>query len=314
MSLQLFRALALGVCLTLAACRQPESVFRADGGPRVVVTTTIIADLVDHIGGDSIQLVTLFPYDADPHDYIFRPADMVAVAAADLIFVNGGGLEGQLQRVLDQAAHPDRVIDLSKGVPVRHFDGLAGHSHADGGEDCDATSTDPHFWTDPTIVQLWVGTIAAQLGSLLPDQIDVFNQRAALLKTDLDELDDWIREHVLSVAEARRLLVTDHLTLGYFADRYGFTQKGVVIPSFDSMAQPSARHLAQLTQALRQYDVPAIFIGETVNPQLVRQLARDTGTEMVTIYSGSLSPPDGPAGTYLDYMRHNVAVIVSHLK
>jgi ABC-type Zn uptake system ZnuABC Zn-binding protein ZnuA len=301
------------MCLLLTACSRPESFFEENGRPRVVVTTTIIGDLVERVGGDAIQLMTLFPYDADPHDYIFRPADMVAVASADMIIVNGGGLEGQLQRALGQVTHPGRVIDLSMGVPVRHYDGIAGHYHADGSGDCSSTDTDPHFWTDPTIVQLWDKTIAVQLGALLPDQLQTFHQRADLFHAELEELDKWIFDQVVFVPESRRLLVTDHLTLGYFADRYGFTQKGVVIPSFDSMAQPSARHLALLTQALRHYDVPAIFIGETVNPQLVRQLARDTGTEMVTLYSGSLSPADGPAGTYIDYMRHNVAVMVRHL-
>jgi len=116
------------------------------------------------------------------------------------------------------------------------------------------------------------------------------------------------------VPQANRKIVSDHVVFGYFAKRYGFEQVGAVIPSISTLAAPSAQELADLEDVINQLGVRAIFVDSTVNPALSQRIASDTQTKLVPVYSGSLSKADGPAATYLDFMRANVSAIVQALK
>jgi manganese/iron transport system substrate-binding protein len=108
--------------------------------------------------------------------------------------------------------------------------------------------------------------------------------------------------------------VTDHLLLGYFAERYGFEQVGAVFPGYSTMAEPSAQEMAALEDTIREMGVKAVFVGNTVNPQVSQRIAEDTGTQLVFFYTDSLTEEDGPVSTYLDYIRYNVTVITEALK
>lgn len=292
------------------ACRRAEQDVAHDERPRIVATTTIVGDMVARIGGDDIRLSVILPPVADPHDYVFRPADMVLAAEADAVFINGAGLEGDLKRLLQGAVDSDTMVDLSRNVPVRHFEDRDGHEH---GHECAHDDVDPHYWTDPSNLMVWAGTITEALTRLIPERGESFQRRKADLLSELRELDQWIQEKIAALPAERRLLVTDHHALGYFADRYGFEEAGVVIKSFDSAAQSSARDMARLVDTLRARGIRAIFVGKSVNPQLARQVARDTGSVVVPLYTGGLSESDGPADDYFAYMRYNVSQIVEHL-
>jgi zinc/manganese transport system substrate-binding protein/manganese/iron transport system substrate-binding protein len=98
------------------------------------------------------------------------------------------------------------------------------------------------------------------------------------------------------------------------ADRFGFTQVGTLLPGYSSAAQPSAQELAALQDEIREYNVPAIFVGDVVNAGLGQQIADDTGTRLVTVLTESLTPPDGEGPTYIEYMRYNVSTIVEALQ
>ena len=137
---------------------------------------------------------------------------------------------------------------------------------------------------------------------------------AEAYKAELHALDAWIEEQVSLISIEARRLVTDHATLGYFAARYGFEQIGTVLPGFSTLADPSAAELARLEATVLAHDVPAIFVGTTANPRLAEQVARDTGTHIVTLYTGSLSEPEGPADTYISFMMYNVTAIVEALR
>ena len=137
---------------------------------------------------------------------------------------------------------------------------------------------------------------------------------AQAYRASLQELDGWIREQVAGVPEQNRRLVTDHASFSYFAHQYGFEQVGAVFPGYSTLAQPSAQDLAALEDAIREFDVKAVFVGNTVNPALAEQVAQDTGTRVVFMYTGSLSEPGGPAGDYLAFMRYDVRVMVEALR
>jgi ABC-type Zn uptake system ZnuABC Zn-binding protein ZnuA len=132
--------------------------------------------------------------------------------------------------------------------------------------------------------------------------------------TELRDLDAWIVEQVNQIPADERLLVTNHEAFGYFAERYGFTVVGTVNESFSSVASPSARQLAELTDQIRSSGARAIFLDEVENPVLAQQIASETGVRVVTdLHLESLT--DGaPAATYIDMMKHNVTQIANALR
>lgn len=276
---------------------------------RVVATTTIVGNVVQVIGGDAIDLTVLLPVGVDPHTFEPAPQDMAAVADAHVIFVNGAGLEVFLDRLLRNAGSNAAVVNVSDGIRTRRLEDEA--PDADHGED---EEVDPHVWFNPLNVVVWTGHIEKALSTLNPANSGVYETNARAYRMALQELDVWIVDQVDQVPQIHRRLVTDHATFGYFADHYGFEQMGTVFPGFSSAAEPSARDLAELTDTIRELGVPAIFVGTTVNPGLAQRIADDTGTQVVSLYTGSLSGPDGPAGDYLTLMRYNVSTIVNALK
>ena len=267
-------------------------------GAEVLCTTSIIGDVVRQIAGEDIDVLVLLGPDTDPHSFQLRPQDLVALQRADLVFVNGLDLEAGLSNILESIE--DHVVSLSADLP-----GLLAGDH---------DAHDPHVWFDPTLVSAWVDVIEDQLSQLVPSLESRFQTRAATYQSDLAALDGWIQSILEEIPADRRLLVTDHHVYGYFAGRYGFEQVGTVFPGLSTLSEPSARELAELVSTIESLDIPAIFVGTTVNPSLAQQIASDTGTRIVFMYTGALSDPNGPAGTYLDFMRYTANAIHEGLR
>ena len=301
--------LALGACLpkgpgTPQATSTLETPRLKQGEKlRVVATTTIVGDVVRAIGGEAIDLTVLLPVGADPHTYEPIPQDMAAVAEAHVIFINGAGLEGFLERLLRNAGGKAAVVSVSEGIQFRKLEGGARPGEID-----------PHVWFNPLNVIVWVHNIERTLCILDPANAEVYKANARQYEEALRELDVWIAEQVASIPPSRRKLVTDHAAFGYFAERYGFEQIGAIFPGFSTASEPSAQELAELEDSIRNLGVPAIFVGKTVNPDLAYRIARDTGVQVVFLYTGSLSEPEGPAGDYISFMRYDVSAIVEALK
>ncbi len=329
----LLLALLLGGCASTNRATAVPS--ERDGAPgagerlRVVATTTIVADVVRNVGGDRIALTTLLPTGADPHSFEPTPQDVATLNAARIIFANGAGLEAFLDRLLQNVDEDALVVSLSDGlellepsaphVPHHDYDEddvaqveEPGH---DGEEDEHGhIAYDPHVWFDPHHVMVWADTIAEALGALGPEGAGTYRANAAAYKSRLERLDQWIEEQVTQVPPENRRLVTDHAAFTYFAACYGFEQVGALLPGTSTLAESSAQELARLEEAIREYDVKAIFVGLTVNPSLAERVAQDTGVQLVFLYTGSLSGPEGPASDYISMMEYNVTAIVAALR
>lgn len=298
--------------LVLAACQGADSTQTArpaePGRPSVLATTGIVADVVSQVGGDRIDLKVLLPAGTDPHNYSPAPQDAVLLSEADLIFANGAGLETFLQTLINSAGAAGRLVEVSDGIQLLTVAEETGHA---GEED---HTGDPHTWVDPNNVLIWVDNIQQALSEADPDHAAVYQANADAYRAQLTDLDAWIREQVAAIPEENRRLVTDHMEQGYFADEYGFTLVGALIPGYSTLSEPSAKDMAEIEDAIRALGVKAVFVGNTINPTLAERVAADTGTQLVYIYSGSLSAAGGEASTYLDYMRYNVNAIVGALK
>lgn len=301
----------LFAALLLTACTTPVDRTADDSKLKVVATTTLVGDIVRQIGGDAIHLTVLLPVGSDPHSYEPTPQDIARVTDADVIFVNGLGLEAFLENMLESASESGRIVPVSEGIEARLLD-EGGSEHQDSEQHPE--DGDPHVWMDPNNVIVWVGNIESALKGLDPAHAETYAERAGQYRQELSELNGWIKEQAAGIPPEQRELVTDHLVFGYFADRYGFQQTGTIFPGYSTIAQPSAQDLAALENIIQELDVRAIFVGKTINPALAERISADTGTRLVYLYTGSLTEQGGEADTYLAYMRYNVSAIVEALK
>ncbi len=274
-----------------------------DGQLSVVATTTLVGDLLRQVGGESINLHVMLTPGRDPHSYQTTPGDMRAASGAAVIFVSGFGLEGNMLVSLADSLPTVPMVDLSQGL---HPINAGGTSVPPG--------IDPHVWLDPKNVIRWAENGADALSRLDPGNETRYFQNASLYTTRLQALDDWIQDEIESIPAERRLLVTDHHMLDTFARRYNFDIVGTIVPGYSSEAEPSSRELARLEDTVRQAGARAIFVEDSINPQLARIVASDTGLELVMLYIGSLSGPQGPASNYIELMRYNVQAIVQALQ
>ncbi len=290
------------VVLLLTAC-VPAPAPDSDRIP-VVATTSILADVVSRVGGDRVDVTSLVPPGANEHEYQPSPRDIAAVTDAALVFEVGLGLEEFMETIILNAGTQIEPVTVSDGITTMEFSG-GGDEHF---------TADPHVWMDPANVIIWTRNIAAALSAYDPDHQEIYSTNSAAYITELETLDAWITQQTGTIPQENRRIVTDHMLFGYFAEKYGFTVVGAIIPSYSSGAEPSARELAELEDSIRQFDVKVILVGNTVNPSLAARIADDTGIRLVQFYTGSLSEADGPAATYIEYMRFNVNAIVSALE
>lgn len=175
-------------------------------------------------------------------------------------------------------------------------------------------AVDPHVWTDPVNVALWTLMIRDMLSASDPANADSYAANATAYLDELAALHGEIAAQVATVPAERRVVVTNHLALNYFTQRYGLDLVGVVIPGGSTSAEPSVQDVLTLIDTVKDAGVRAIFTETTVSDSLARQVADESGAQIVPLYTGSLSASDGPAATYMAYMRFNAAQIADALR
>lgn len=296
--------------LLIAGCTPASSSPTTDSA--ILTSTTFLADITRNVAGDRLTVESLLPVGADPHAYQPTPQDAAKVADSRLLIVNGMEYEHFIETLLENAGGERMVVTASEGLEARHMEEHAGEAEAGSGHAHEAG--DPHMWLDPNLVVTYVENIRDGLIQFDPEGEAVYRSNAEAYIAELKNLDAWIVEQVAQVPQARRLLVTNHEALGYFAERYGFTIAGTVIESFSSGASPSAGQMADLIAQIQSSGAPAIFLDASDNESLARQIAAETGVDVVTdLHLESLT--DGaPAATYIEMMKHNVTLIVNALK
>jgi zinc/manganese transport system substrate-binding protein len=268
----------------------------------VVASFSILADMVRQIGGDAVSVTGLVPPDGDPHTYEPRPSDLRAVAAARLLVVNGLGLEGWMTRLVGAAGFHGPVATASAGVRARTM-------VEDGG----AAVIDPHAWQDARNGALYARTIAAALAQADPARAARFQAAGERYAAAILATDAWIVQQFAPVPPARRIIITTHDAFGYFGARYGITVRAAEGISTD--AEPSARDIAKLVAQIKRDRVRAVFLENMTDPRLAAMLAQEAGATLgEKVYSDALSPPGGPADTYLGMFHHNVPLFVASMQ
>jgi len=282
---------------------------------RVVTSSNIVADTITNIGGDVVELIPLLPRGVDPHSYELTTGDLQSIHDAHVVFISGAGLEENMLATIIKSGNDVPVVSLSEGIKLRTLGVRETNSQAvDGQYHDDESSKDSHVWFDPTNVIGWSQNAQLALSALDPGNETIYQQNTQQYVDEIKILDTWIMDQVSGIPQERRVLVSDHQSFGYLADRYGFQVVGSVIPSFSSSASVSAQDLVDLTNTLQELDVKIILVSTTTNPALAESIATDTGASVVRVYVGALSPPEGPAPTYIDLMRFDIQTIIDALR
>ena len=300
--------LAIGILLALAlsACGSTTEAARTatqpDGGkPTIVVTHALIAAEVIDLVGEKAAVEVLIPNGSDPHEWSPSAKDIERLMRADFVVRNGLGMEAQLGSALDRAADEGiAIFTVADHVNVRSAEHQADATgHASGG----SGGKDPHLWMDPLTVKQFIKPLAQQLLSV---GVDATSQ-VSRVEAALDALNVEAAELLNSVPPQRRRLVSGHESLGYFADRYGYSIVGTVIPSFSTQAEASAGALAELVAIVKQEQVPAVFTELGTPAATVQAIANDTGT-LVVVIATHLLPADGSYRRFIIDIATAIAV------
>ena len=267
---------------------------RAEEPLRVVASFSVLADLVQKIGGDDVVLDSLVPMGGAPHDWQPRPYDVAAIADADLVVVNGLGLEGWLDRLIAASGYEGPVLVASRDVePLLDASG----------------SPDPHAWHSLAAAGLYARAIAGSLTALRPGRADAFRANLDGFLVELVALDAWARGAIAAVPPARRVVVTSHDAFAWLGRDYGI--RFLSPAGLDSAAQPSAKRLGQLVTEIRAAGVRAVFLEAGGDPRLARVLAEEAGVAVgPALYAGTLTPACDTATDYPSMWRHNVASMI----
>jgi ABC-type Zn uptake system ZnuABC Zn-binding protein ZnuA len=278
----------------------------------VLASTSFLADIARNVAGERAEVKSLLPLGADPHAYQAAPADVARIAASHVLILNGLEYEHFIESLIENAGGERIVVEATDGLEPHPAEDHADEAEAGEGDEHEAG--DPHMWLDPNLVITYVENIRDGLIEADPDGVDVYQANAEAYIVQLKDLDVWIVEQVNTIPVERRLLVTNHASLGYFAERYGFEIVDTILPSFSSGASASAQEIAATVESIRSSGAPAIFLSDVENGKLANQIAEETGVKVVDDLHLESLTNGAPAATYIDMMKHNVSRILDALK
>jgi zinc/manganese transport system substrate-binding protein len=275
----------------------------------IVTSFSILGDMVKQVGGDLVAVTALVGPDGDAHGYQPTSTDMQNVSRAKLVVVNGLGFDSWMKNLMQSAQYKGPLLTARTGIPPLQLedghDDHHGHDHEG--------QTDPHGWQDLRNGMRYVDAIAAALAQALPDHAAAINERAARYKDELNAEDKAIRSAVATIPSAQRLVITSHDAFGYFGAAYDV--RFAAPQGLSTETEISAKSIAKLVRQIKSSGVKTVFIENMSNPRLIQQLGKDAGAKLGgTLYADALSPPDGPAPTYLGMFRHNAPLLIAAMQ
>jgi len=285
---------------------QPSQTKKVDNRkPIILCSTTQLADFTRQIVGDRCEVLCILAPGADPHTYMPTPRDAQMALRADLCIENGLHLEGKdwMATLAKDAGKP--IITATEGIrPIE--------LRAEG-----VTVNDPHAWFSPKNAAIYVNNIVRAVSKLDPSGKDQYQARAKLYLQQLRVLDSWVKEQFSAIPPDQRILVTSHDAFNYFAQDYGFRNEAPVGWSTGSEvgAGMTPERFKQVVDSIKNFGVKAVFVETSVNPKLVREIAREAGVNVGgELYSDSMGAAGTAGETYIGMIRENVITIVNALK
>jgi zinc/manganese transport system substrate-binding protein len=303
------RTARLGICAFMLGLFASQPGWAESEPVKVVATFSILADLVDNVGGDKVAVTTLVGPDADTHTYQPTPSDARAVAEAKLLVTNGLGLEGWLDRLRGAANSHAAIVVASTGIkPLtmeeEEDDKAAASGTAKPGKP--RRVKDPHAWQNLANGQIYVANIVEGLVAVDPPNAAFYRQNGAAYTAQLAALDGKVKEMLAAVPKAKRRVITTHDAFQYYGRAYDVAFIAPLGISTD--AEPSAGDIAKLERQIKRDKIKALFLENVTNGRLIEQIAKDTGAVVgPPLFSDALSKLDEPASTYIKMFEHNTA-------
>jgi zinc/manganese transport system substrate-binding protein len=268
---------------------------------KVVVTFSILADFVKNVGGDRVTVSALVGPNSDAHVYQPAPGDAKTLAEAKLVFANGLGFEGWINRLVKASGTKAPMVVATKGIKPRKAADDHGHGDAD-----------PHAWQSVANAKLYVTNIRDALVAADPAGKGIYEANAAAYMAKLDALDTEVKAAIDKIPADRRRIITTHDAFGYFAGAYGVTF--IAPQGVSTEAEVSAKDVARIITQIRKLKIPAVFLENVTDKRLLERIGAESGARIGgTLYSDALTDEKGEAPTYLDMMRHNVKQLASAL-
>ena len=292
-------ALTIFLCCCVAKAESPIAPTRPIP---VVVSFSILGDLVHVVGGNRVVVTSLVAPDADAHVFEPKPSDAKAVARAQLLVINGLGFEPWATQLAQAAGYRGARVVASEGVQPHALPLDHGRAHSD-----------PHAWQNPNNVILYVRNIATGLSQVDPAGAAMFQRNAEAYAQKLLSLDTFAKAQFAAIAPGQRKVITSHDAFGYFGAHYGIqflTPQGV-----STDAEPSAKGVAQLIRQVQREKIKAVFLENMSSVRLLTQLSQDAGVTVgAKLYADALSSPNTPGATYLQMMRHNITQLAAGMR
>lgn len=266
-----------------------------------VASFTVLADMVQNVGGDHVHVTSLIGPNGDPHAYEPTPNDAQALKRADLVFVSGLHLEGWLDRLIKASGYQGQPVVLSNGIKTRSM------------EEDGKRITDPHAWNSAANGVVYVRNIISALQKADPANASDYQAKGEQYIQQLEQLDAYARAQVQAIPSDKRKVLTSHDAFGYFGDAYGVTFLSPL--GFSTETEASAADVGKLIKQIKQEHVSTYFFENSSDPRLVKQIADASGAQPGgELYVESLSPADGPAPTYAQMFRYNVDKLTAAMK
>jgi ABC-type Zn uptake system ZnuABC Zn-binding protein ZnuA len=270
----------------------------------VVTSVSPITNIVKNVGGEKIELTGLVPEGVNSHTFELVPSDVVKVNNADLVIIDGLGLETNVEDVVDQVHNTKPNLQILKLgdntiTPDQYI--------FDFSFPKDAGDPNPHLWLNVPYAMKFANLTQDKLIEMDPTNADYYKGNTDRYITKLKQLDEEIMRAVQSVPEQNRKLLTYHDSWAYFAPRYGMVVIGAVQPS--DFGQPTPREVANLIDQIKAENVPAIFGSEVFPTEMVDQIAKEANVQIV----GTLSDDDLP-GNPGDHQNSYVGMMLENMK
>lgn len=285
----------------------------------VVATFSILGDFVRQVGGDRVAVKILVGPNGDAHVYNPTPADAKSVAGAKVVFVNGLGFEGWMQRLVKASGTKAPIVTATTGITPREMadedddhdhdpkakgkgkDAHAGHDHG---------ATDPHAWQSVANAKVYIANVRDGLIAADPDGKATYEANAGAYLAKLDALEADVKAAIDKIPATERRVLTSHDAFGYFSGAYGITF--LAPQGISTEAEATAKDVAKLIRQIKKEKVKAVFVENMTDGRIVERIAKETGIRLGgSIFSDSLSPETGPAATYIDMVRHNVKLLTA---
>lgn len=269
----------------------------------VVATTTMLADMARVVGKDVVEVKSIMKPGGDPHLHQPTPGDAKMVARSHLVLTSGLYLEGWIEDLVKNAGGKRKVIVASKGVKPITMEGSPG-------------GVDPHFWFDIKAWSTAVDNVSAGMIELVGADskgAQKIKSNTKAYKTRLHKLDAWVTHQLNTVPKEKRVVITSHDAFNYFGRAYAVEVVGIQGSSTEQEA--SQRDVANTIELVKKKGVSAIFVETSVNPALIKQVAKETGAKALgPLYSDSLGAKGTPAESYVGMITEDVRIIVTGLE